>query len=180
MIRRTAVVRTRMPGGVGGAAPRGAPLSRLQRVARQPSLDHQYQRAVPGAAAPAEPGAAPSDDKVGPATDSAPLHADSRRRQQLPLAGRPVAQQRPLRASCEASKHSTVPTLPAHSHATRRAKPERAIVPLAEHPRLSLITSTCRKPRARAISTSPMRADGAGAQESTPPHRRFRRASGSL
>src|SRR3954471_24584472 len=32
LIRRTAVVRTRMPGGVGGAAPRGAPLSRLMRV----------------------------------------------------------------------------------------------------------------------------------------------------
>ena len=28
LIRRTAVVRTRMPGGVGGAAPRGVPLSR--------------------------------------------------------------------------------------------------------------------------------------------------------
>jgi hypothetical protein len=36
MIRRTAVVRTRMPGGVGGAAPRGAPLSRLQGFAAQP------------------------------------------------------------------------------------------------------------------------------------------------
>src|SRR3954471_22748093 len=32
LIRRTAVVRTRMPGGVGGVAPRGAPLSRLTRV----------------------------------------------------------------------------------------------------------------------------------------------------
>src|SRR5262245_56583372 len=29
LIRRTAVVRTRMPGGVGGAASRDAPLSRL-------------------------------------------------------------------------------------------------------------------------------------------------------
>src|SRR3954454_15745744 len=29
LIRRTAVVRTRMPGGVGGVAPRDAPLSRL-------------------------------------------------------------------------------------------------------------------------------------------------------
>src|SRR4029450_11883660 len=28
LIRRTAVVRTRMPGGVGGVAPRGVPLSR--------------------------------------------------------------------------------------------------------------------------------------------------------
>src|SRR5262245_21422470 len=36
LIRRTAVVRTRMAGGVGGEAPRGAPLSRLTviRVAK--------------------------------------------------------------------------------------------------------------------------------------------------
>src|SRR5436305_2885174 len=32
LIRRTAVVRTRMPGGVGGVAPRDAPLSRLRRT----------------------------------------------------------------------------------------------------------------------------------------------------
>jgi amidase len=32
LIRRTAVVRTRMPGGVGGAASRDVPLSRLTRV----------------------------------------------------------------------------------------------------------------------------------------------------
>src|SRR3954463_8268084 len=32
LIRRTAVVRTRMPGGVGGAASRDAPLSRLRAV----------------------------------------------------------------------------------------------------------------------------------------------------
>ena len=35
LIRRTAVVRTRMPGGVGGVASRGAPLSRLTAPARR-------------------------------------------------------------------------------------------------------------------------------------------------
>src|SRR2546423_7843731 len=34
LIRRTAVVRTRMPGGVGGVASRGVPLSRLTERAR--------------------------------------------------------------------------------------------------------------------------------------------------
>src|SRR5437868_14424222 len=34
LIRRRAVVRTRMPGGVGGVAPRDAPLSRLTAAAR--------------------------------------------------------------------------------------------------------------------------------------------------
>src|ERR1700722_1717195 len=34
-------------------------------------------------------------------------------------------QSRPLRASREASKHSTAPTSPAHSHATSRSKPGR-------------------------------------------------------
>src|SRR5947199_10532288 len=34
LIRRTAVVRTRMPGGVGEVAPREAPLSRLTAAAR--------------------------------------------------------------------------------------------------------------------------------------------------
>src|SRR5690242_668992 len=36
LIRRTAVVRTRMPGGVGGAAPRDAPLSRLTAASTAP------------------------------------------------------------------------------------------------------------------------------------------------
>src|SRR5438270_13325277 len=36
LIRRTAVVRTRMPGGVGGVAPRDAPLSRLTAVSTAP------------------------------------------------------------------------------------------------------------------------------------------------
>src|SRR5947208_13296714 len=37
-------------------------------------------------------------------------------------------QSRPLRASREASKHSTAPTSPAHSHATSRSKPGRATI----------------------------------------------------
>ena len=36
LTNRTAVVRTRMPGGVGGEPPRGAPLSRLDRILGQP------------------------------------------------------------------------------------------------------------------------------------------------
>jgi hypothetical protein len=36
-------------------------------------LDHQVQRSVPAAAAPTEPGAAPSEDEVGRATDCAPF-----------------------------------------------------------------------------------------------------------
>ena len=38
---RTAVVRTRMPGGVGGAAPRGAPLSRSGSTGRRPRHDRR-------------------------------------------------------------------------------------------------------------------------------------------
>ncbi len=38
LIRRTAVVRTRMPGGVGGAASRDAPLSRLRAVVRAATI----------------------------------------------------------------------------------------------------------------------------------------------
>src|SRR6516225_7854866 len=36
-------------------------------------LDHQKQRLVPIAAAPIEPGAAPSDNEVGTETDSSPF-----------------------------------------------------------------------------------------------------------
>src|SRR3954451_24271282 len=44
LIRRTAVVRTRMPGGVGGAAPRGAPLSRLTRTCHPTTIGHRGRR----------------------------------------------------------------------------------------------------------------------------------------
>jgi hypothetical protein len=56
-------------------------------------------------------------------------------------------QSRPFRASLEASKHRTAPTLPAHSHATRRSNPGRATVPLADRPKSSSITSTSMNPR---------------------------------
>jgi hypothetical protein len=38
---RTAVVRTRMPGGVGGAMPRGVPLSRSMPQSRPPVASHE-------------------------------------------------------------------------------------------------------------------------------------------
>jgi hypothetical protein len=59
-------------------------------------------------------------------------------------------QSRPLRASRDASKHSTAPTSRPQSPATRRSKPGRATKPLAERPRSSSITSISRKPRCRA------------------------------
>src|ERR1700682_6325328 len=62
-------------------------------------------------------------------------------------------QSRPLRASRDASKHKTAPTLPAQSHATRRSNPGRATVPLADRPRSSSMISTSTKPRWRATST---------------------------
>src|SRR5215468_1835668 len=62
-------------------------------------------------------------------------------------------QSRPFRASLEASKHRTAPTLPAHSHATRRSNPGRATVPLADRPRSSSMISTSTNPRRRATST---------------------------
>src|SRR5665647_2446499 len=62
-------------------------------------------------------------------------------------------QSRPFRASLDASKHRTAPTLPAHSHATRRSNPGRATVPLADRPRSSSMISTSTKPRWRATST---------------------------
>src|ERR1700751_3471294 len=62
-------------------------------------------------------------------------------------------QSRPLRASRDASKHKTAPTLPAQSHATRRSNPGRATVPLADRPRSSSMISTSTNPRWRATST---------------------------
>src|ERR1700724_1210882 len=62
-------------------------------------------------------------------------------------------QSRPLRASRDASKHTTAPTLPAQSHATRRSNPGRATVPLADRPRSSSMISTSTNPRWRATST---------------------------
>jgi len=41
-----------------------------------------------------------------------------------------------LRASRDASKHSTAPTSPPQSLATSRSKPGRATKPLAERPRV--------------------------------------------
>src|SRR3954466_12331202 len=46
LIRRTAVVRTRMPGGVGGVAPRGVPLSRLRAPAHPTIIVLGMQGAV--------------------------------------------------------------------------------------------------------------------------------------
>src|ERR1700722_13639909 len=62
-------------------------------------------------------------------------------------------QSRPFRASRDASKHKTAPTLPAQSHATRRSNPGRATVPLADRPRSSSMISTSTNPRWRATST---------------------------
>ena len=70
---RTAVVRTRMPGGVGGAAPRGAPLSRSGRRRDEPAADGDPEwplrargRADQGRGRPERPAhgirAAPHDD----------------------------------------------------------------------------------------------------------------------
>jgi hypothetical protein len=69
-----------------------------------------------------------------------------------PISPRP--NRRPLRANREASKHSTDPTSPAHSHARSRSKPGRVTIPPAERPKSSSITSMSRKPRRRATSTS--------------------------
>src|SRR6476619_5970129 len=73
LIRRTAVVRTRMPGGVGGVAPRGVPLSRLQRVAGQPSLTIKSDGWFPVAAGPPDPTTALCEDYLYSGTDSAPF-----------------------------------------------------------------------------------------------------------
>ena len=62
LIRRTAVVRTRMPGGVGGVAPRGAPLSRLRAPAQSPIivLGMRVLQAVAGRGRPGRVLRAPS------------------------------------------------------------------------------------------------------------------------
>ena len=54
----------------------------------------------------------------------------------------------------DASKQSTAPTSPEHSHATRRSKPGRATAPLADNPRSSSMISTARNPCWRATSAS--------------------------